>query len=437
MSAELLQRPELQNDPKLESLRDQLATEHIHHSTAYIEGNGFTAYDPGDIGLPRSGYFAVVGEIRLEGTGKADAAIVRDRREGQESFLVLGLSKDQNGNVQYNGHSARLQQGNELVLGRDEESTYLWDHKDEHVSRKHLKISLTGNAIFVQDTSSNGTTVAKERMREVPSQVVEQDSDHRHEYTSRASDLLALMSNAEIQEFEGETYVDGRVTVGRDTIINHERPAIDIRSWRVDGESIVIDSKRYPEAFNKLKASYEETLKEITRGKRRLNTEEAKLKAVFETVSKAMDYDLEYVKKVEAVIQKRSKADMRKVSLSNYLEEGKGVCRHMALAVAWLGGELARTGELDGATTTGANVRSKDNSGHEWARYTSADGTVYIIDPAQKHFGKLEDSISDKSVWEYFRPGERQKYEALNGKGNIDPANIVFGAGRIVPRIWH
>lgn len=432
---ELLQRPELQQDPRLETLRDQLQKEVIHNSTAFLEGNAYTAYDPGEIGLSRAGYFSVVGEVRLTSEGTADAAIVRDRRNGEDNYMVVGLSMDEKGKPKFNGQYARLEHGSELVLGRDEESTYLWDKKDNHVSRKHLALSVSGSAIFARDMSSNGTVIAKERNRAAP--VVERDdNEHRHEYTSKASDLLALNSSARIEERSGETYVDGRVTIGRDTAINSERPGIDIRSWRVGGESIVVDSKKYPEAFNKLQASYEKTLHEITGGKKRRETEQAKLKAVFETVTKAMEYDLDYVDKLQAVVAKQPKENMRKVSLSTYLEDGKGVCRHMALAVAWLGGELARTGELSGTMTTGANVRSKDNSGHEWARYTAADGSVYIIDPAQEHFGKLEDYIDDKEVWEYFRPGERQKYEAIMGRGEIDAANIVFGAGRIIPRIW-
>ena len=433
---ELLQRPEIPQDPRLETLRDQLQEETIHNTTAFLEGSAFTAYDPGEIGLSKAGYFSVVGEVRLTSEGTADAAIVRDRRNGEDNYMVVGLSVDEKGKPKFNGQYARLQQGSELILGRGEDSTYLWDEPDTHVSRKHLALSISGSAIFARDMSSNGTVVAKERNRAAPV-VVERDNDeHRHEYTSKASDMLALNSNAKIEEKYGETYVDGRVTIGRDTAINRDRPGIDIRSWRVGGESIVVDSKKYPEAFNKLQASYEKTLHEITGGKKRRMTEEAKLKAIFETVSKAMGYDLDYVNKLEAHVAKQPKADMRKVSLSAYLEEGKGVCRHMALAVAWLGGELARTGELSGAMTTGANVRDKDNSGHEWARYTAADGSVYIIDPAQEHFGKLEDYIDDKEVWEYFRPGERQKYEALKGKGDIDPAHVVFGAGRIMPRIW-
>lgn len=432
---ELLQHPELQQDPRLESMRDQLHSEVIHNRTDFFDGNAFTAYDPGEIGLSRAGYFSVIGEVRLTSEGTADAAVIRDRRNGEEKYMLVGLSKDEKGKPKFNGQYASLHQGSELILGRDEESTYLWDQKDSHVSRKHLALSVSGSTIYARDMSSNGTTIAKERNRATP--VIERDdNDHMHEYTSKASDMLAFNSNAKIEEKYGETYVDGRVTIGRDTIINRERPGIDIRSWRVDGESIVVDSKKYPEAFDKLQSSYEKTLNEITGGKKRRITEEAKLKAVFETVNKAMDYDLDYVNRLEADVAKQPKADMRKVALNAYLEEGKGVCRHMALAVAWLGGELARTGELSGTMTTGANVRSKDNSGHEWARYTSADGSVYIIDPAQKHFGKLEDYIDDKKVWEYFRPGERQKYEALKGQGKIDPADVVFGAGRIMPRIW-
>jgi hypothetical protein len=434
MSAENPNYPEYYFPNKAETLRDQLEFRHMGEQPEVIDGSAFTLYDPGDIGLPRTGYHAVVGEFRMGTDDNVEMVVVRERRYGDDTYQVLGLSKDKEGKSHINGYKVTLEQGKEITIGREHDATQLWDEADPEISRKHLKISLFGDRIYAQDISSNGTKAAGVVTGKTEPQ--HETNEHIAFHTESAHELmLKLNSRSEIMTRNGETYVDGRVTVGRDTIINADRPAIDIRSWQAGGESIVVDSKKYPEEFEELKSHYEKKLKQLG-GRFRKKSEEMKLRAIFETVRETMEYDLNFVEDEERKVQRLAKDGMRKIGLNKYLREGKGVCRHMALAVAWLGGELTQQGELDGMTTAGVNQRKSDNAAHEWARYTAADGTVYIIDPAQKKFGKLADFLDDKETWEYFRPGERSKYDALRGKGEVDPANIVFGAGQIVRRMY-
>ena len=120
--------------------------------------------------------------------------------------------------------------------------------------------------------------------------------------------------------------------------------------------------------------------------------------------------------------------DKRKVSLNYYLDYGKGVCRHMALATAWMGGELARNGILEGKATAEVNQRKKDNAAHEWARYTAKDGTVYILDPAQQYFGRLDESLERHGSWEYFRPGERVRYEVLKQQKTAESGGFAVSS---------
>lgn len=131
-------------------------------------------------------------------------------------------------------------------------------------------------------------------------------------------------------------------------------------------------------------------------------TEKDVVEAIYDTVSSTMQYDLAFVDTPPDGMDQTH----RKVNLSYYLGSGRGVCRHMALACQWLGSEAAKSNPLlkGGSFTTPVNQRKSDNAAHEWARYTSADGKVYILDPAQKFVGTLEESVKNTSgdKWEYF-----------------------------------
>ncbi len=137
-----------------------------------------------------------------------------------------------------------------------------------------------------------------------------------------------------------------------------------------------------------------------------------------------MEYDLAGV----AEISNWATADHKKINLGAYISEGKGVCRHMALTSQWLGARMKDKYPtlLTGEFTVPVNQRTSDNAAHEWTRYTTPSGKVYIIDPAQKFVGTLEEIMLDGSKgatrWEYFaNKQEKDEHEArLIGGTAID-----------------
>jgi hypothetical protein len=221
-------------------------------------------------------------------------------------------------------------------------------------------------------------------------------------HTHSAEEMARIRGLMRTEETTEQEVFAGHPTIGRDTfpVEGH----VDIRSWVGGGEAIVVDSKTESEGYDKLRDAYGKRIREGD------GSERGTLKAIFESVSETMDYDLDTVNTWSASL---GSSKHRKINLSTYLREGVGVCRHMALAASWLGGEAYEQGALPGAITAEVNQRNKEgqSDAHEWARYTSPTGEVYIIDPAQGFFGTLEESMTS-AQWEYFRPGEKKAFLA-------------------------
>lgn len=224
---------------------------------------------------------------------------------------------------------------------------------------------------------------------------------------------------------------------GREIITRHTYPIdgkVDIRSWVGGAEAIVVDSKKYPEAYDRLYAKMVGVLGSFYRTQPQdadplRNT----LGAIFETVRQTINYDKEYVDKYSDELAQKAPTH-RKVELSEYLNKGKGVCRHMALAEVWLGGAMEERGLLPkgGIFTAEVNQSTKGWGAHEWARYTAPNGEVYILDVAQNFFGTLEEAAArsegSQKTWEYFLDeAEKKAFMAKMKSKNADtvPRNVL------------
>ena len=85
--------------------------------------------------------------------------------------------------------------------------------------------------------------------------------------------------------------------------------------------------------------------------------------------------------------------------LSDYIENGAGVCRDQALLSACLMEKLQEDGFLEGEIHVERNQDEKH--GHEWATFSEyGSDDVYVIDVAQHYVGKKENSPD----WNYHRP---------------------------------
>lgn len=412
-----------------------LTTEHINHAALEIDASQ-PLYDARDIGVEDDvrSRFTVVGEIELPIERSAPAgnlaeaaraAIIKatHRDDGRTAFILAGLKPDKQG-MRATGTFLSIHAAHGVALGRSnpQAAASIWGEGvrfGDEVSREHLALTVSSpDKLLLADTSSNGTNVSARRVSESIGGTAEHPiyASHVAEHTER--NIAKLLRRGHINE-QGKA--GGRSIITRDTTVGPKGEAtLDIRSWAGGGEAIVVDPTKNEQYYAPLKQRFERHVTEAATWAERL-TEYEVVRAIYLAVTESMDYDLAAVNAFsERVLALQGPNSLRKVNLGAYLQpdpdtgKGIGVCRHMALAAAWLGSEAAATGLLRGRVTAEVNQRRHDNAAHEWARYTDENGDVTIIDPAQQYFGPLAGMGQRANRWEYFRDSERALY---SGKG--------------------
>ena len=125
------------------------------------------------------------------------------------------------------------------------------------------------------------------------------------------------------------------------------------------------------------------------------------LDSVFEITKDGLPYDDKKVEKLTV-----SYNNDTKVTLNYFIRERAGVCRHQALLGAYLLERLRKDGYVNGSVSVDRN-EVPNVGGHAWIRYTTPNGQIFIIDPAQEYVGQL-DKIGQWR-WFYARPDDLKK----------------------------
>lgn len=183
---------------------------------------------------------------------------------------------------------------------------------------------------------------------------------------------------------------------------------------------------------------------------RSVTTAEEVLRAVYELVRELLPYDRARVKALIARYRPNGRGEV-KLPLAIYLRERAGVCRHQALLAGYLIEKLIEDGCIRGTVSTDRN-RKRDPFdewreyarhgyvGHQWCRYTSPDGTVYILDAAQDYCGRLADVPRRRDgFWrDYFRPEDAPAPPPARFPWIVlDPLDALVAVGGIVALVWH
>lgn len=181
-------------------------------------------------------------------------------------------------------------------------------------------------------------------------------------------------------------YFKGRLIIGRDTPING-----GIYGGAGSREAIVVDDKT---DGGVLVNSYVHLYNQIANGHNAQKSEVPIfiLKA-FELVRSMMPYDKD---KIQQLISGRG-ADAE-MHLSYFIQNRVGICRHQALFVAYLLEKLIQEKKLNGKVSVDRNSSALMGA-HAWARFTTPDKKVFIIDPAQGYVGTLANA--PESAWFY------------------------------------
>lgn len=222
-------------------------------------------------------------------------------------------------------------------------------------------------------------------------------------YTTIAENFLSTLPNRFLEEHKPDgNYIEPRIfeqrhVIGRDRLINGGV----YLTWGF-GEAIVVDSNKYPSLEQRYQYFAAELERKATSSHSHIN--QFALNAAYDEARKALRYDKTGVDRVNKQLDiPHLTTNPQKVSLTVYLENGVGVCRHQALYAAFLLERLIEDGHLRGRVSIDRNWEEATGSGHAWVRYTSSAGEVAIIDPALEFRGRLSD-VKPDIHWFYKRP---------------------------------
>ncbi len=279
------------------------------------------------------------------------------------------------------------------------------------ISRYHAAIAFNkkGEITITDRGSSNGIRI--QSAEEVIGRV---DTDFGYtfniaDYVHAAGKEKGYKSASEAAGW-GHGVFEGRPIIARDTKLNGG--VYPVGGTR--GEAIVVDDKEHPKELNQV---YEKILEKSLKPR----DDEASIKAVKRwvkskfkgveqgqiTITNTLDDVLSVVKKTLRYDLKATKAiavDSQEVALNEYIHKGVGVCRTQGVLSAYIVEKMINEGRLEGTVSIDRNTGKTFDGvagGHAWARYRDAEGTVYIIDPAQGFVGRLQDA-TDRN-WDYRR----------------------------------
>lgn len=221
----------------------------------------------------------------------------------------------------------------------------------------------------------------------------------------------------------------GRTIITPDSKISNR---IYYQGRQAPSEAIVVDREDHPEIYNE----YIDEVFARARHPRQDRTIRGKIvESVYDTVQANMPYSQQ---RVTQVYQNMGGVRGQEINLSVYMGRGFGVCRHQALACAALLEMCHEGGYINGRISVDRSTRhhqsdAADYGAHAWVRYTDAGGPI-ILDVAQRYFGGLKESVSDRRVkWNYLRPEEEtlEEYELL-----IAESLSITGLRRVASRPW-
>lgn len=200
---------------------------------------------------------------------------------------------------------------------------------------------------------------------------------------------------AQPDKYAAYGYFKGRLIIGRDTPINGgvyggagAREAIVVDD-RTDG-GVLFES--YIDLYAQLATNWSGELKK--------SGVPNFLCKIYETVRGKMAYDNE---KLDMLLA--DKQNDAEVHLSYFIQNKIGICRHQALFVAYLLEKLIQEKKLHGKVSVDRNSVAFMGA-HAWARFTTADNKVFIIDPAQGYVGTLADVSNSAWFYQYINRPE-------------------------------
>lgn len=120
------------------------------------------------------------------------------------------------------------------------------------------------------------------------------------------------------------------------------------------------------------------------------------LKKISFRVANVLRYDLDQVERISSPHYGHKGL----IDLSEYVEQGVGVCRHQALLAAHIIEEAVDQGYLAGQVGVERNYDREANGAHAWAVFKSDTSEDIIVDPANHFVGSRKKAQQEKR-WRY------------------------------------
>lgn len=332
----------------------------------------------------------------------ADSFFILDTTESEKyssPYIVLKEEIDANGRSK--GVMKGIWQDRPTVIGKARRHENRFNHSP-YVSSSHFSLEIDGDDIVATDLeSTNGTYVTgfirpTENIFQPSSRdnIEDKFTENFVERARRLADFDDRYNKLEAPYGTYKTY----------SIIGRNSPTVRggvYGTSRTQSEYVVVDAdsphiKLVEESLvNQIHTWYGSHLK----GQDVLNA----LHHVRDTTADKMKYDLARVEDLSRPYFNNQGLIM----LSDYLDEGVGVCRHQALLAAVFTEGLIRDGILDGLVHVERNHDLEANGAHAWMVYEGKDETI-IVDPAQNFVGTRE-KARQEGRWRYYVDASRQQ----------------------------
>ncbi len=308
---------------------------------------------------------------------------------------------------------------------------------DDQLSQRHFRIKVGATGIVVEDTGSlNGTDVAVNAPTDT-----EQSTPNTQQpaWAMRPKTLHSRIA------FERRLETTGRVSSGYDQLkqgaaggntykgrhlVEPDQPVsgrVDFRvrltesgARAIEGPAIVIaetgkESEPYHRLYETAKAAGTQFAPEGSPP-----TDFSMVDGAYKAVHELLPYSQEQLKATIKQMRIHGIGNGALVDLGAFIGTGVGaVCFEQGLAAAkaiemfqaeypHLGGKVSVESRQDW------RPEKEGFAGHQWARFTAKDGTIFIIDPAQNVRGRLKDILvaeralpeNERTGWHYLRSNE-------------------------------
>lgn len=265
------------------------------------------------------------------------------------------------------------------------------------VSNSHFTLAYNGLGLVVANQQPTNTTLLSGDLVQGGQPDNSQRGNIRAVYTSSVNEDIRSRFDFGAEDLTAPYgYYKNHVIIGRKTSTVKDGVYF---TTRPASEAVVVDDKS-----RALQQVAQGLLHKVERkfGKEPTAPIEAMLKLVNQYTREIMPYDERGADKLSAPHYDNNGL----IGLSEYIEQGVGVCRHQCLVAAFLVETLVDNKLMVGRTGVERNHDVDANGAHAWAKFEIPGGQSFVIDPAQNFVGTKQ-KAQQEGRWKYDLPADR------------------------------